>query len=109
VYAGALRGRLPRSLNEARKLFSFAGLAWSKQTENFIQASTLGVPPGKFDQLTQNSQRYYGIFRDPVRSANKWKSEMKDEDIERVYSVLRQSDLIRLYPESEVTLVARTA
>ncbi len=86
---------------KAKELFSFSGLTWNEQTSNFIKASTLGARPGKFDQLTQDSRRYYGIFRDPVQSADKWKSEMKPEDIERVYRVLRQSDLIQLYPESE--------
>jgi hypothetical protein len=87
---------------KVKEMFWFSGLAWNEQTGNFIKASTLGVQPGKFDQFTQNSKRYYGIFRDPIRAANKWKSEMKPEDIERVYRVLRQSDLIHMYPESEV-------
>jgi len=95
--------------NEMQELFSFARLTWSEQTSNFIKASTLGVRPGKFDQFTQDSQRYYGIFKDPIHAANKWKSEMKPEDIERVYRVLRQSDLIRLYPESEEVQVRASA
>jgi hypothetical protein len=94
---------------KAKELFSFCGLAWSEQTSKFIQASTLGVQPSKFEQLTQDSQRYYGIFRDPVQSADKWKSEMKPDDIEHVYKVLRQSDLIRLYPESEAVGVRVSA
>jgi hypothetical protein len=89
-------------IGKAKELFSFSGLNWNEQTANFIKASTLGVRPGKFDQITQDSRRYYGIFRDPIKSADKWKAEMKREDVERVYSVLRKSDLIGLYPESEV-------
>jgi len=95
--------------SKMKELFSFAGLTWNEQTSNFIKASTLGVRPGKFDQLTQDSRRYYGIFRDPIRSAEKWKAEMKSEEIERVYRVLRQSDLIRLYPESEALPIPTTA
>ena len=75
----------------------------------FITASTLGVQPPKFDWLTQDSRRYYGVFRNPIRAADKWKSEMKTEDIERVYKVLRQSDLIQLYPESEASCIRSTA
>jgi hypothetical protein len=86
-------------VGKTQELFSFAGLPWAEQTSKFIKASTLGVRPSRFDRLTQGSSRFYGIFRDPVGSANKWKSEMKAEDIERVYQVLRQSDLIHLYPE----------
>jgi sulfotransferase family protein len=89
-----------------KELFSFSGLEWTHQTSDFIKASTLGIQPGKLEQLTQDSRRYYGIFREPLKAAHKWKSEMKPEDIERVYRVLRQSDLITLYPESE-TVSAR--
>jgi hypothetical protein len=92
-----------------KELFSFSGLSWNEQTSSFIKASTLGVQPGKFEQLTQSSQRYYGIFRDPIRAAHKWKSDMKSEDIARVYKVLRQSDLIDLYPESEAVGVRTSA
>jgi hypothetical protein len=95
--------------NKMKELFSFSGLDWTEQTSDFIKASTLGVQPGKFDELTQNSQRYYGIFRDPIRAADKWKSEMKPEDIERVYRVLRQSDLLDLYPASEAVAVRPSA
>jgi hypothetical protein len=96
-------------IGKVKELFSFAGLTWSEQTSSFIKASTLGVRPGKFDQLTQDSRRYYGIFRDPIRAADKWKSEMKSEDIQRVYGVLRQSDLIHLYPESEAVAIRTSA
>jgi len=84
---------------KAQELFSFSGLAWNEQTADFIKASTLGVRPGRFDRLTQDSRRYYSIFKNPIHAADKWKREMKSEDIERVYRVLRQSELIRLYPE----------
>jgi hypothetical protein len=87
---------------KARELFSFCGLDWNLQTEGFIKASTQGSKSGGIERITQESKRYYSIFRDPLQSAEKWKSEMKAEDVERVYRVLRQSDLIRLYPESEL-------
>lgn len=96
-------------ISKSRELFAFAGLPWSEQTSQFTKASRLGVRPGKFDQLTQDSRRYYSLFRDPVQSANKWKREMRDEDVQRVYHVLRQSDLIRLYPEAEEKQVQATA
>jgi len=87
-------------VGKSQEMFSFSGLPWTKETSTFIEASTLRVPPSRFDRLTQGSGRFYGIFRDPIGAANKWKSEMKSEDIERVYRILRQSDLIRLYPET---------
>jgi hypothetical protein len=96
-------------IEQAKELFSFCGLGWNAQTARFIEASTLGVQPGKFDQLTQDSRRYYSIFKDPIRAADSWKSEMRSEDIDRVYRVLRQSDLIRLYPESEGARIRNSA
>ena len=87
-------------VGKSQEMFSFSRLPWAKETATFIEASTLRVAPSRFDRLTQGSSRFYGIFRDPVGAANKWKSEMKSEHIERVYRVLRQSDLIRLYPET---------
>lgn len=96
-------------IGKMRKLFLFAGLDWHEQTEAFIRASTLTAEPKKFDKLTQGSDRYYSIFRDPVRSADKWKQQMKPEDVDRVYSVLRQSDLIRLYPEIEESYLSSAA
>jgi hypothetical protein len=92
-----------------QELFEFSGLVWAEQTSDFIEASTLGTRPGRFDQLTQDPRRYYGIFKDPIRAAERWKSEMKPEDIDRVYRVLRQSDLSRLYPESEAVPLPSTA
>ncbi len=95
--------------DKVKELFAFAGLSWNSQTSNFLTASTLGSAPAKFDQLTQNSRRYYSVFKDPIRAADNWKSEMKPEDIERVYRVLRQSDFIRLYPEGEAARVRSSA
>jgi hypothetical protein len=81
-----------------RQLFSFCGLGWAQQTERFLYASTLTT---KQRGLSPRESRYYGVFKDPVRSAFKWKSELQPEQIDRIYRVLRQSDLIRVYPESE--------
>ena len=86
----------------AKELFSFFGLPWSRQTEQFIKASTLASPGLGLNRIARSEQRYYSVFRNPLRAANKWKSELKSEDIARVYGVLRQSDFIKAYPESEL-------
>src|SRR5215469_3993861 len=83
---------------KVKELFAFCQLRWPRQTEHFIYASTLA---SKYHGLGRGEGRYYGVFKDPVRSAFKWKSELTPEQIDRVYRVLRQSDLIRVYPESE--------
>ena len=96
-------------INKTLELFSFLGLGWSSQTAAFINASTLATRPTGLDRITQDSRRYYGVFRNPQQAAEKWQSEMKLEDRARVFQVLRQSDLIRFYPESEPSPVAQPA
>jgi hypothetical protein len=94
-------------IDQARFLFSFCGLDWDSQTVDFIQASTGSSEAGR-REITTDARRYYSIFHDPRQAAEKWRSEMKVEDIERVYKVLRQTDLIRLYPEEEPALQAES-
>ena len=88
----------------SKQLFSFCGLDWDPQTAQFIRASTSGVDA----PLISNSHRYYSLCQAPLQSAEKWKSEMSDENIARVYAVLSQSRLSLLYPESESPLPAKT-
>lgn len=92
--------------NNVKELFRFCGLGWNAQTAEFLRASTLQLQPSGLNRITQHSQHYYSIFRNPRDSAEKWKSEMKLEDIDRVFRILRQSDLARIYPESEPVIVA---
>lgn len=87
---------------KTRELFSFFGLSWTQQTSAFLRASTLTISGQGIDRITHKGDRYYSVFKDPIRAAEKWKSEMKADEIEQVYRVLRQSDLISLYPESEL-------
>jgi hypothetical protein len=96
-------------VRKTQELFAFFGLNWTSQTAAFIRASTLGTRPSGLNRITQDSSRYYGIFREPQKAAEKWQTEMNAEDVARVFRVLRQSDLIRLYPESEPAPVAHRA
>jgi hypothetical protein len=71
---------------EARRLFEFAGLAWSAQTEDFVVHST----------ASENSA-YYSVFKDPLKAANKWRQELSAGDIDTIMSVVKQSETGRLY------------
>lgn len=64
----------------SRQLFNFAGLSWNSQTEQFIRQSTAG-----------ENFSYYSVFKDPRRSANKWRQQLTGEDIERVLNITRQT------------------
>lgn len=96
-------------IDEAQALFSFCGLDWDRQTVDFVQTSTLGSKPAALSRITQRSHGYYSLYRNPLQAAEKWRSEMKTEDIERTYHVVHQSNLIRLYPESEPAALAKSS
>jgi hypothetical protein len=72
----------------ARELFGFTGLGWHTRTEEFIRESTDG-----------ESERYFGLRKDPGRSATKWQRELSTADARRIFDVVDQSPVGRLYPE----------
>lgn len=72
----------------ARELFAFTGLAWHPRTEEFIRESTDG-----------ESDRYFGVRKDPGRSVSKWRRELAAADVRRIFDVVKQSPVGRLYPE----------
>lgn len=72
----------------ARELFGFTGLDWHARTEEFIRESTDG-----------ESERYFGLRKDPGRSATKWQRELSRADTRRIFDIVEQSPVGRLYPE----------
>ena len=76
-----------------RELFDFCGLDPSPQTEKFITDST-----------SRTSSRYYSIFKNPLESAWKWKSELSTEAQQAISSVLDQSDVLDRIGQSNNTV-----
>jgi hypothetical protein len=72
----------------ARELLDTCGLEWTEQTAEFVSQST-----------SEDRKRYYSVFKNPVRSANRWRAEMPPEHVELIYGVVRNSRLVDLYPE----------
>jgi Sulfotransferase family len=68
------------------ELFEFAGLPWHPQTERFVSAST-----------SRDEGSYYGVFKDPRRSANKWREELASEVSERVLQIGSQTNAGRMF------------
>jgi len=64
-------------LEQSRAMFDFVGLAWAQQTENFLSAST-----------GRENDAYYSVFKDPLRSANKWRTELSSEDVAQIMGVV---------------------
>ena len=71
---------------ETRRMFEFAELPWHRQTEKFISAST-----------SQPQGNYYSVFKIPMESAQRWRSELTAEVIERVLKVLQGSMMQQFY------------
>lgn len=72
-----------------RRMFEFAGLDWQPQTERFVLAST---EAGDSD--------YYSVFKNPLASAERWRSELAPDVVERIERILRGSPLHAFYDES---------
>lgn len=73
----------------ARELFGFTRLSWHDRTERFIRESTGG-----------ESDRYFGLQKDPMRSASKWRKELSAADAQRILDITRDSPAGRLYGEA---------
>jgi hypothetical protein len=73
-------------VGRAREMLEHAGLDWHPQTEAFVRTS-----------VSRDSRRYYSVFRDPVRAATAWKTELPERTARRVMDVLVQSRLKTFY------------
>lgn len=78
-------------VQQARDLFSFTGLDWNRQSEDFIRRST---------NFTGN-ERYFGVFRNALASVNRWRTELSEQDQRVIMDVVAQTSLGRLW--SDVT------
>lgn len=68
-------------MSVSRELFEFAGLAWNDQTERFIHAST----------SYHGTESFYQVFRDPKKSAYKWKEQLSQEQISQIIDTIAQT------------------
>jgi len=76
-------------VERTRDLFSFTGLDWNPQTEEFIRRST------NFG----GTERYFSVFRNAVASANRWRTELSEQDQRIVMDVAAQTSLARLWTD----------
>ncbi len=73
-------------LGMTRRMYEFTGLDWQSQTETFIGASTRAT-----------NTDYYSVFKDSQASAERWRSELAPDAIERILRILHASSLHRFY------------
>jgi hypothetical protein len=74
---------------EARAILAFAGLSWHAQTETFLHRSTSYDGPAG----------YYAVVRNSIAAADRWRTSMAHEDREAVLAALRDSPLLRYWPD----------
>jgi hypothetical protein len=72
-----------------RDLFSFAGLGWHRQTQDFIHRST------SYD----GNARYYSVFRNAAAAVNRWRSELSEQDQRVILDVVSQTSLGALWAD----------
>lgn len=63
-----------------RRMFDFVGLDWAAQTADFVAAST-----------GSDKESYYGVFKDPLKAANKWRDTLPGEALARIRAVVDDS------------------
>ena len=71
-----------------RRMFEFTGLDWPTQAGEFIRASTHGADTD-----------YYSVFKHSRIAAERWRSEMAPDVIERILRIMRTSRPHRLYAD----------
>ncbi len=78
-----------RPMEVARDLFAFAGIDMHAETERFLQQSI----------SYEGKERYFQVFRNPLRSANKWREELSEDEIGRILEIVGQTRPGQLFVE----------
>lgn len=75
-----------------RRMFEFTGLEWQPQSERFVRASTQTAKRA-------TDTEYYSVYKPPLASAERWRTELAPEVVERVLRIVRGSPLCRHYAD----------
>jgi hypothetical protein len=73
----------------SRRILSFAGLDWTRQTEDFVARST----------TRSGAAGYYAIYRSAAAAAEAWHTKMPTADQDAVRLVVAPSPLARFWPD----------
>ncbi|MGB2985225.1 MAG: sulfotransferase [Phycisphaerae bacterium] len=77
-----------RPLETAQALFDFAEIPFTRSSEQFIRESTTQERPG-----------YYDVYKNPARSANRWRNELDSQQRALVARYVDESSLKFLWVE----------
>lgn len=70
----------------AEELLACCGLSMHEQTRAFVRESTGG-----------DSSGYYGVYRDPLKAAEKWREELPAETVRTVRDIVQRAEVGNLY------------
>jgi hypothetical protein len=84
--------RSPRGVCES--IFEFLGWEMNRQTERFLDKSTRAQNTGWLAWL-QGKHPYFGVIKNPLRSAESWKAKLSEEEKSQILKIARQ------FPEFE--------
>ncbi|MEQ1889887.1 MAG: sulfotransferase [Alphaproteobacteria bacterium] len=65
-------------IDVSRRLFAFTGLDWNASSEAFLTSK----------KHSGEGNSYHSVFRDPFISANKWREELKPEEIDAITAIV---------------------
>ena len=72
-----------------QSLFDFCELSWDAQSERFLREST-----------TDAKSDYYSVFKNPLESAWRWRSQLEAVTVQKVMAIVARSSFARPYLES---------
>jgi hypothetical protein len=81
----------------AKRIFEFCGLEWRHETSAFLRKST----------RRPWLEGYYRLRRDPIKAANRWRTELSRDQIDEISCIAEQSLLGRMYPDKIIAAVSR--
>ena len=74
---------------KSQELFEWAGLNWSSQTEDYIKSCISINPDARVG--------FYSTQQNPLQAANKWKTQLTDEQIQGIMTICQKSEAGRLF------------
>ncbi|TQE99017.1 MAG: sulfotransferase [Spiribacter salinus] len=75
-------------LGATERLFAACDLPLTEQTRRFIRSSTGG-----------HRDRYYSVYKDPLKAANAWRSELSSDVVDSIRPILARSRAGSLYAD----------
>ena len=73
-------------LGKTQEIFDFINWEMTDSTKNFLKEST-----------SKPNDGYWSVYKDPLEVANKWKTNLSQEEKDAVYSVVDDSKLMKYW------------